>query len=115
MTEANDHHTTPTPNPAKHPDAAIIHLCARHPALLALAHFERDDDAAPAWLAYDRSRKAIDQCQPKTLAGLMAMARVAKWEVRKPDGGEYNHEGTPASGWAWQIVNHLLAIEGELA
>jgi hypothetical protein len=45
---------------------------------------------------------------------MMAKARAAKAEARRPDGTE-EHRGTMGEVWAWDLVNDLLAIGGKVA
>ena len=92
------------------PDAELLATCARHivnmQAFCAgsdMSDFEND----PLWLAYEATRDAISNAEPKTMAGLLAIAHVAKAEASNPDGSE-DHENCPASDWAWLILNVLL-------
>ena len=98
-----------------HPDADLVRLCADHAANMHA--YNRDgglgeiDDPDPLWDAYARTRDAITDARPRTLVGLQAKARAAKAEAMSSrlDGTEMP-EGTPAEGWAWDLVNDLLAI-----
>lgn len=97
------------------PDATLIALCARHPALIAAVNASPIDfDSCPAWQAYEASRDAIYDAEPQTLAGMRAKARVAKVEARRPDASE-DASGTPAAHWAWDLVNDLLRLTGGAA
>lgn len=73
----------PTAIAAVHPDAELIRLCEAHAALRDLCNSGVDggDYDGPTWQAYDRSRDAISEAEPKTLAAMMAKARVAKAEA----------------------------------
>jgi hypothetical protein len=100
---------------ADHPDAALIRICDAHGALMDLVNsgVDGDDDDGPTWQAYDRSRDAITAFRPETIEGMLAKARAAKAEARRADGSEMEDGGgTPAEGWAWDLVNDLLRIGG---
>ena len=100
-----------TPNP----DAELIALCARHPALIdAVNASPLDFDACPAWQAYEVSRDAIHDACPVTLAGMRAKALAAKAEARCPDGSE-EYRSSPAGSWSWDLVNDLLRLTGGAA
>ena len=98
------------------PDAELIALCARHPALIAAFNTGNSDgsDNDPLWIAYAASRDAISDAQPQTLAGMRAKALVAKVEARNPDGAE-EPSSTPAEHWSWDLVNDLLRLTGGAA
>jgi hypothetical protein len=95
------------------PDAELIRICEGHAAFTEeLQHCNCLEDCAH-WRAYERSRDAIHDAVPMTLAGMAAKARAAKIEARAADGTE-NPEGSPAETWAWDLVNDLLRLEGTL-
>ena len=97
------------------PDAELIALCVRHPALIAAVNASPlDFDACPAWQAYEVSRDAIHDAQPQTLAGMRAKALAAKAEARRPDRTE-DPDGTAAAFWSWDLVNDLLRLTGGAA
>ncbi len=87
------------------PDAELITTCAQH-IISMKAYCDGSDmadfDNDPLWLAYEATRDAISEAEPKTMAGLLAIARAAKAESANPDGSE-DHEHCPASDWAWLI------------
>lgn len=96
-------------------DAALITLCARHPALIAAVNASPIDfDVCPAWQAYEVSRDAIHDARPVTLAGMRAKALAAKAEALSPDGTE-NPGNCPAETWSWDLVNDLLRLTGGAA
>ena len=97
---------------AVNPDAELIRFCDEHIANLTAYNndvSDLDHDENPFWQDYERSRDAIIAAEPKTLAGVVAKARVAKAEAVQPDGSE-NWEDGVASNWAWDIVNDLLRL-----
>ena len=98
------------------PDAALIALCNRHPALIAAFNTGDGDgsDSDPLWIAYATSRDAIHDAQPQTLAGMRAKALAAKAEARSPDGSE-EYRSSPAGSWSWDLVNDLLRLTGGAA
>ena len=99
---------------ADHPDAELIRICEGHSALIRAANNDPGDDYdGPVWEAFDRSRDAISAFRPKTIEGMVAKARAAKAEAQLPDGSEMeNGGGFPAEGWAWNLVNDLIALGG---
>jgi len=100
------------------PDTSLIALCAEHVAnMTAYNHgdgpdMEFDDD--PLWLAYSRTRDAITDAKPHTLAGMLAKARAAKAEAMDRD-GSVRPEGSMGSDWAWDLMNDLLRLHGAQA
>ena len=96
-----------------HPDAELIRLCAQHVVNMRAYNqaggLEDIDEPDPLWDAYERTRDAITEAKPCTLAGMQAKAQAAKAEAltSRTDGTE-SPEGTPAEAWAWQLVNDLL-------
>ncbi len=95
-----------------HPDADLIRICAEH--IVNLETYNRDGGMGqigapdPLWDAYERTRDAIGTAKPHTLEGMLAKARAAKVEARRPDGAE-DPDCSPAEVWAWDLVNDLLA------
>ena len=99
-----------------HPEAELIALCNRHPALIA-AFNACDQDSGPDnpdWVAYEASMDAISEARPQTLAGLQAKALAAKAEALNPDGTE-QPSNTIAAHWGWDIVNDMLRLTGGAA
>lgn len=99
------------------PDADLVQICAQH--IANRDAYNRDGgrlelEADPLWLAYERTRDAIDNASPQTMAGLVAKARAAKAEARRLDGTE-EPEGTVAAAWAFDLANDLLRLHGEMA
>ena len=100
--------------PGAGPDAALIALCNRHPALIAAFNTCNGSDIDPAWTAYAASRNAIHDARPVTLEGLRAKALAAKAEARSPDGSE-EYRSSSAGSWSWDLVNDLLRLTGGAA
>ncbi|WP_431282748.1 hypothetical protein ACQW02_25640 [Humitalea sp. 24SJ18S-53] len=99
---------------APNPDADLIRICAEHVANIAA--YNRDggrlnceDD--PLWAACERTLYAIDDADPQTMEGILAIARAAKSEAQMPNGVE-DPANCPAADWAWCIVNDLLRLYG---
>jgi hypothetical protein len=95
------------------PDADLIELCERHLANMAAidANPSDWDESNPVWNAYDSTKDAITSARAQTLAGMVAVARVAKAEAAMPDGAEM-HDCTMGGVWAWNIMNDLLRLHG---
>ncbi|TPG41933.1 hypothetical protein EAH89_28210 [Roseomonas nepalensis] len=105
---------TPGRRSSPHPDAELIRICAEHPARLqAVNHGSEEGEDGPIWQAYAQSRDAIHAAVPVTLAGVVAKARAAKAEALNADGTESPND-TPAGTWAWELLNDLLRLEGQL-
>ena len=104
------------PPPPSDPDAELIALCSRHPALIAAFNTSDGDgsDSDPAWAAYAASRDAIHDARPVTMAGMRAKALAAKAEARSPDGSE-EYRSSAAGSWSWDLVNDLLRLTGGAA
>jgi hypothetical protein len=102
--------------PPVHPEAELIDLCNRHPALLAAFNACEADSGPnnPAWVAYEASMNAVSDARPQTLEGMQAKARAAKAEALLPDGSE-SSDGSIAAPWAWDIVNDMLRLTGGAA
>jgi hypothetical protein len=109
-------HTLPARRSEPPPDAELIRLCAEHPARIAAANDHGSGlDDCPLWLAYERSRDAICNAKPQTMAGMIAKAKAAKAEATDFNGEEMIHgSGTMGETWAWDLVNDLLRLEGTL-
>jgi hypothetical protein len=100
---------------AASPDAELIRLCDEHPRNIDAFNnspFQGDAEDDPLWHAYERTRDAIYDAKPKTIAGMVAKARAAKAEAIQPDGSEHP-ANCPAEYWAWDLVNDLIRINGE--
>ena len=96
----------------QNPDAELIRVCAQHAinmdTLNSIDGWEEND---PIWLAYDETRDFITKAEPKTFAGVLAMARAARHEATGLDGKE-NWPGGMGQEWAPEIINHLLRVTG---
>ncbi|MFC0389491.1 hypothetical protein [Muricoccus vinaceus] len=98
---------------APDPDAELIRICEAHPSIIAAVNdYGSGEDDCPLWQAYERSRDAIHAAVPVTLAGMVAKARAARAEALNPKNGTVSPSGTPAEIWAWDLVQHLLRLEG---
>lgn len=107
----------PTPARAAEtgPDAELIALCARHIVNLTAyntygGHLEPEDD--PLCAAYEETRDAVEDAEPQTMAGVLAVARAAKAEARQPD-GSYDFDVGIAWRWASHLVDDLLRLNEE--
>ncbi len=99
------------------PDADLVRICGEHIANRAAynEHGGRLElECDPLWLAYERTRDAISDAKPQTMAGMLAKARAAIAEARRLDGTE-EPEGTPAATWAFDLANDLLRLHGAAA
>jgi hypothetical protein len=104
------------PSPPLSPDAELIALCNRHPALLEAFNVCDEDSGPnnPAWVAYVASMDAISDAKPLTFEGVCAKALAAKAEAMMPDGSEHS-DGSIAAHWAWDIANDMLRLTGGAA
>lgn len=95
------------------PDAELIALCRGHAALLNAANDQTASDAESeaATEAYGRSCDAICDAVPRTLPGMIAMARAVWAEARNLDGSRQLH-GTVGEDWALTIVEALVRHGG---
>ena len=96
------------------PDAELIEVCDRHAGLMDAVNLPANDDEtndSPIWRAYYQSCHAISDAEPRTMAGLLAVARAAKAEARQPNGQMENGENGCAAAWSWTVLNGLLRIE----
>lgn len=99
-----------------HADAELIRLCAEHVAnLAAYSHSDdRTDCDDPLWQTCLRTEAAINALPPKTLAGVVAKARVAKAEAIETSAEAAEvWEGTSGAVWARDVINDLLRLYGE--
>jgi hypothetical protein len=94
---------------ARHPDAALIRTCARHIVNLntynaspGLTEYDKD----PLWRDYEKTRDAISRAQPKTIEGVLAVARAA---VAEAGGKEPCHHGMDEQ-WAYSVMKSLLRL-----
>lgn len=113
----------PTLAGTAHPDAELIRVCEQHvanlEAYLASDEGDRlfedrlDAHSGPLCQAYHQTIDFISDAKPKTLAGILAKARVAKREAWGGPDGEESFGGTVAENWAPDIVNDLLRLFDE--
>ena len=98
------------------PDAALIAACDAYRDLMDAVNRGDDgnDDNGLAWRAYEACRDTVTDGEPQTMAGVLAKARAVKVEGRMRDGSE-QLSGTMAEGWALDVVNALLRLEGVAA
>ncbi|MDJ0391358.1 hypothetical protein QMO56_24940 [Roseomonas sp. E05] len=104
----------PRPGAAAGPDAELIRLCAEHIANIEAYNVDvgdLDPEDDPLWHAYERTREAISEAQPRTIEGMLAKAQAAKAEARRPDGSEKPTDG-PAAEWAWDLMHDLIRMAG---
>ena len=99
------------------PDAGLIRLCAEHIANRATYNTLRRLPGIGGRPAVARLRAhpdAVCDAKPQTIAGMVAIARVAKVEATRSDGTEEPENGVSAD-LAWNLVNDLLRLHGEAA
>jgi hypothetical protein len=98
-------------------DSELIRICAEHIVNMrtfnsSQSDLESDDD--PLWHAYERTRDAIHDAEPQTIAGMVAKARAAEAEAMGANlNGDENPAGTLAECWAYDLVKDLLRLYGE--
>jgi hypothetical protein len=97
-------------------DAELIALCDRYIAALHAFNTdpeERDHDDSPLGAAVDALADALDEAPaPRTLAGVLAEARVARFLARQPD-GSLEYEDPFTLGWCEVVIEDLLRVMGE--
>lgn len=95
------------------PDADLIRICDGHAALMDAVNLSDDEDDTyygPVWDAYRHSAQTISASEPRTVAGMLAIARAAKAEAHVPNQKECGDDGY-AAAWSWIVLNGLLRIE----
>lgn len=91
------------------PEADVIATCRRF--LITRKAYDDsppdlDSDENPLWPAYEKAWNAVDEVEPTTLPGLIAMAKVVVCEVGKA----LEMDEKPAT-WALRIVRKLALID----
>ncbi|APT57799.1 hypothetical protein RGI145_12430 [Roseomonas gilardii] len=103
-----------SPATAAAADTDLIRTCHLHPAYIKAYNLHGGDlelEKDPLWKAYEQSRDAISDFEPKSISGMLAKAHAAKAEAANKDGTE-NPDGTMAATWSWDLVNDLLRLFG---
>lgn len=104
-------------------DAELIAACAEH-----IENMDRfnlstgdisDPDVSALWAAYTSTMNVIEEAQPKTIAGAMALARAALaeartvprcWDIETVD----FDSNSMAGAWAGRAIWHLTRLSGDL-
>ena len=92
----------------------MIPFCEQHirnMAAITVGEDIRDED--PRWAAFDKTKEAISAARPRTLAGMVAKAKVAKLVAAGSNGTE-DPCNTVAEDWAWDLVNDLVRLADEV-
>lgn len=98
-------------------DQQLIETCKRHIRNIGnynASTFKGDFENDPLWHEYQRTRAAIIDARPHTLAGMAAKARAVIEEATRPD-GRVDLDGSVASSWALDLVNDLIRLSGGAA
>lgn len=97
------------------PDAELIRICdrhiANHYAYNTYGGMAKDFNTDPLWIAYIETSEAVEEAEPQTISGVIALARVAKVEATQPDGEELWDSGTVCDITS-KIVDALVRIGG---
>ncbi|WP_376091247.1 hypothetical protein ACE7GA_21375 [Roseomonas sp. CCTCC AB2023176] len=101
----------PPPPPGAHPDAELIRLCAAYVEAVDAynrdgGHLECEDD--PLWHAVAAVEEPLGELEPRTLAGLAAMARVAHFLAQQPCGENFSDSFT--GDWPERVVRGVLTL-----
>ena len=92
------------------PDAALLAACEALPMLRdAVCAMTDDIEDSPIWRDYCEAVDAITGATPRTLAGWLAKAEVARQESLTPAGTE-EPEGTCGAEWSWQLMHDMRAL-----
>ena len=96
-------------------DAELIRTCdrhiANHCAYNTYGGMPEDCESDPLWNAYIETVEALEEAEPLSIGGVIALARVAKVEATQPDGEELWDNGTECV-LASKIVDALVRIGG---
>ena len=101
---------------ARNPDAALIRTCTQHIANMnaynACQYPTGDEaEAGPLWREYIKTRDAISAAKPKTVDGMIAIAKAALAESAGEDPSFHGPDGE----WAWLTMRALLRLHGQHA
>ncbi len=99
------------------PDAELIRVCAEHGENLRRYNLEGGTvplDQDPLWAAYDRTRDAIYDAEPQTMAGVLAKARTALVEATDLD-GQFVTASCDGHSWALDLLLDLERLYGGAA
>lgn len=96
-------------------DAALIRICAEHAVNTWAVNTSPDemDDAHPLWVTYLHTQRTIDAAKPRTVAGMLAKARIAVDVLTL--NGVVTPENGSGSTWAWDLLNDLIRLNGAVA
>jgi hypothetical protein len=98
-----------------HPDAALFDLCADHLRNLAAVNADTsgmDMETCPTSQRYLATLDAVLEARPRTLAGVVALARVAQAEALLPD-GSVMFSGSCAETIAENVIGDLIRLAPE--
>lgn len=110
-------HASGAVDAAPGPDAELIRLCAAYTAAVDAynsygGHVDPEDDVL--WHAVEAIRDRVDELTARTLAGVVAKARVVRHLARQLDGSlDYGDSFT--GDWPEQVVRDLLRLHGGAA
>jgi hypothetical protein len=99
------------PSPSR-PAEDLATLCSEYLALSRA--FEASDDATcedddPAWQAVTAAEDRIYKRRPKTMADILALAKVAEFQARQPD-GSMNYSDSFTGQIPARIIECLLRL-----
>ncbi len=103
---------------AANPDAALIAACDAYSGLMNVVNHGKCgdyDSKHPAWVAFYACQDTINDGEPQTMAGVLAMCRAIQAEALGLNGEPISYDGTSAGKWAQTVVDTLLWLNGGAA
>ena len=92
-------------------DAELILACEQY-IKWSRAYEDCDEDGdGPIWDAFMHFDEVVGRLEPRTMNGLLALARATMRGAENPNGDEMWEEGA-ASEWAPRVVKGLLRLAG---
>ncbi|MBR0660221.1 hypothetical protein [Neoroseomonas oryzicola] len=92
-------------------DAAMIALCAEYRAVLDRYDAGEGPDGKGLWDDVMRLRNRLEEWEPQTIEGVVALARIAMHEAQQPDGSE-NFGDSFTGAWPELVVRGVLRVAG---
>ncbi len=97
---------------APNPDAELIAVATEHVANVRAYNTDGgylECEVDPLWHAYRRTMDALDNMRPQTLAGMASKIKAAEADA------DCEFTDTHAGRWAWDVMQAVLAMAGDVA